>query len=457
MAPVRSFSSRFFALTRCFRQATFFRLFIRSEIVGEVHLGAMSVETRPTSQLQSIDPEVFDLIARDRERHSRTLNFIASENYTSQAVLDCLASHLNVKYAEGYPRARYYQGVALVDDIEQLAIDRAKQLFKAEHANVQPYSGSPANMAVYFSLLKPGDTVLGMELSQGGHLTHGSPVSFSGQFYNFVHYGVDPETEVIDYDRVQELAQEHRPKLIVAGASAYSRIIDWQRFSDIARSVGARFMADIAHIAGLIAADVHPSPVPYADVVTTTTHKSLRGPRGALILCKQELARQIDRTVFPGMQGGPHLAAVAAKAVCFHEAMQPEFREYQQQVVDNARALADGLVRGGLKLVSGGTDNHLLVIKLLDRDYSGKALARALESAGIITSMSTVPGETRKPAVTSGVRFGTPAITTRGANEAHMQRVAQIVSSVAENPSDEVALSRLRGEVEAIARELAPV
>jgi len=417
----------------------------------------MSIATRTEPALESVDPDVYALIERDRARHSRTLNFIASENYASQAVLDCLASHLNVKYAEGYPRARYYQGVQLVDDIEQLAIDRAKQLFGAEHANVQPYSGSPANMAVYFALLKPGDTVLGMELSQGGHLTHGSPVSFSGQFYNFVHYGVDPVTEVIDYDRVEQLAQEHKPKLIVAGASAYSRIIDWQRFSEIAARVGARFMADIAHIAGLIAAGVHPSPVPYADVVTTTTHKSLRGPRGALILCKQELARDIDRTVFPGIQGGPHLAAVAAKAVCFHEATQPSFRTYQQQVVDNARALADGLLRGGLQLVSGGTDNHLLVVKLLDRSYSGKALARALEGAGIITSMSTVPGETRRPAVTSGVRFGTPAVTTRGANPEHMQRVAQVVSSVAENPSDEEALNRLRGEVEAIARELTPV
>jgi glycine hydroxymethyltransferase len=417
----------------------------------------MSVVAPPAADLQSVDPEVAALIARDRERHSRTLNLIASENYASPAVLECLASHLNVKYAEGYPRARYYQGVNLVDDIEQLAIDRARELFGAEHANVQPYSGSPANMAVYFALLKPGDTVLGMELSQGGHLTHGSPVSFSGQFYNFVHYGVDPETEGIDYDRLSDLALQHRPKLIVAGASAYPRIIDWERFRAIADSIGARFMADIAHIAGLIAAGVHPSPVPLADVVTTTTHKSLRGPRGAMILCKQELARDIDRTVFPGIQGGPHLAAIAAKAVCFREAMQPEFRAYQQHVVDNASALADGLLQGGMKLVSGGTDNHLLIVKLLDRGYSGRTLARALESAGIITSMSTVPGETRKPSVTSGVRFGTPAVTTRGATTAHMRRVAQIVSTVAENPADELALSRMHAEVEVIASELSPV
>jgi glycine hydroxymethyltransferase len=296
-----------------------------------------------------------------------------------------------------------------------------------------------------------------MDLSHGGHLTHGSPVSFSGQFYRFVHYGVDAESERLDYEQVERLAREHKPRLIVAGASAYPRVIDWQRFSSIAQSVGATFMADIAHIAGLVAAGVHPSPVPFADVVTTTTHKSLRGPRGALILCKQDLAHAIDRMVFPGTQGGPHLSAIAAKAVCFLEAMQPEFKTYQQQVVANAAALADGLRKGGLKLVSGGTDNHLLVVNLKDRDYSGRALARALERAGIITSMSTVPGETRKPSVTSGVRFGTPAVTTRGATEVHMRRVSQVVSTVAEDPKDEAALDRLRAEIESIARDLAPV
>ncbi len=419
--------------------------------------GAATSPNGHQASLRAVDPDVWSLIQRDRRRHTRTLNFIASENYASRAVLECLSSHLNVKYAEGYPRARYYQGVGLVDDIEQIAIDRAKQLFGAEHANVQPYSGSPANMAVYFALIQPGDTVLGMDLTHGGHLTHGSPVSFSGQFYNFVHYGVHPETELIDYDQVEALAREHRPKLIVAGASAYPRIIDWARFRQIADMVGARFMADIAHIAGLIAAGVHPSPVPYADVVTTTTHKSLRGPRGALILCKDEIAKDIDRSVFPGTQGGPHLSAVAAKAVCFLEAMQPEFREYQRQVVVNCRTLAEGLKRGGLKLVSDGTDNHLLLVKLLDRDYSGAALAKGLERAGIITSKSTVPGETRKPWYTSGVRFGTPAVTTRGATEQHMQRVAEIVSTVAEDPKDESAQDRLRTEVEAIARELAPI
>ncbi len=418
---------------------------------------AEEASRRLGASMRAVDPDVWSLIERDRRRHTRTLNFIASENYASRAVLDCLSSHLNVKYAEGYPRARYYQGVALVDDIEQLAIDRAKKLFGADHANVQPYSGSPANMAVYFALLKPGDTVLGMDLTHGGHLTHGSPVSFSGQFYHFVHYGVDPNTELIDYDQVEKLTREYKPRLIVAGASAYPRIIDWARFRQIADMVGARFMADIAHIAGLIAGGVHPSPVPYADAVTTTTHKSLRGPRGALILCKEEIAKDIDRVVFPGIQGGPHLSAIAAKAVCFQEALQPSFRAYQEQVVANAKALAEGLRRGSLKLVSGGTDNHLLLVKLLDRDYSGAVLAKALERAGIVTSKSTVPGETRKPWYTSGVRFGTPAVTTRGATELHMQRVAEIVSAIAEDPKDEAAQDRLRDEVEAITRELAPI
>lgn len=404
--------------------------------------------------LRDVDPDVWSIVERDRRRHTATLNFIASENYASRAVLECLASHLNVKYAEGYVGARYYQGVGLVDDIERLAIDRAKELFGAEHANVQPYSGSPANMAAYFAVLKPGDTVLGMELSTGGHLTHGAPVNFSSHLFNAVQYGVDPTTELIDYDRVAALAREHQPRLIVAGTSAYSRLIDWARFREIADMVGARLLADIAHIAGLVAAGVHPSPVPYADLVTTTTHKSLRGPRGALILSKAELAKDVDRAVFPFLQGGPHLSAVAAKAVCFKEAMQPTFRDYQRQVVANARALAAGLQAGGLAIVAGGTDNHLLVVKLLDREYSGRTLARALEAVGIITSMSTVPGDTRKPAVTSGVRLGTPAVTTRGATERHMQRVAEIISAVAEAPKDEAAQARLRPEVAAIAREL---
>jgi glycine hydroxymethyltransferase len=417
----------------------------------------MAIETVRTDALRDADPDVWAIVERDRARHNETLNLIASENYASPAVLECLASHLNVKYAEGYPGARYYQGVGLVDDIERLAVERARELFGAEHANVQPYSGSPANMAAYFSVLQPGDTLLGMELSTGGHLTHGAPVSFSSHLFQAVQYGVDPTTELIDYDQVEALALRHKPKLIVAGTSAYSRVIDWARFREIADTVGARFLADIAHIAGLVAAGVHPSPVPYADLVTTTTHKSLRGPRGALILSKAELARDVDRAVFPLLQGGPHLSAIAAKAVCFKEAMQPGFRTYQEQVVANARALAAALEAGGLQVVSGGTDTHLLVIKLLDRDLSGRALARALEAVGIITSMSTVPGETRRPAVTSGVRFGTPAVTTRGATEAHMGRVAEIVVAVADAPKDEAQLASLRTDVQAIAAELARI
>jgi glycine hydroxymethyltransferase len=417
----------------------------------------MAIETVGTDALRNADPDVWAIVERDRERHNETLNFIASENYASPAVLECLASHLNVKYAEGYPGARYYQGVGLVDDIERLAVERARELFGAEHANVQPYSGSPANMAAYFSVLQPGDTLLGMELSTGGHLTHGAPVSFSSRLFNAVQYGVDPTSELIDYDQVEALALRHKPKLIVAGTSAYARVIDWARFREIADTVSARFMADIAHIAGLVAAGVHPSPVPYADLVTTTTHKSLRGPRGALILSKAELAKEVDRAVFPLLQGGPHLSAIAAKAVCFKEAMQPAFRGYQEQVVANARALAAALEAGGLQVVSGGTDTHLLVVKLLDRDLSGRALARALESVGIITSMSTVPGETRRPAVTSGVRFGTPALTTRGATEAHMRRVAEIVVAVAAAPKDEALLTALRSDVQAIAAELARI
>jgi glycine hydroxymethyltransferase len=418
---------------------------------------AIEADRISTDALRQADPDVWAIVEHDRERHNQTLNFIASENYTSAAVLECLASHLNVKYAEGYPGARYYQGVGLVDDIERLAIDRAKELFGAEHANVQPYSGSPANMAAYFSVLQPGDTLLGMELSTGGHLTHGAPVSFSSRLFNAVQYGVDPTTELIDYDQVEALALRHKPKLIVAGTSAYARIIDWARFREIADTVSARFLADIAHVAGLVAAGVHPSPVPHADLVTTTTHKSLRGPRGALILSKEELAKDVDRAVFPLLQGGPHLSAIAAKAVCFKEAMQPGFRTYQEQVVKNARALAAALEAGGLQVVSGGTDTHLLVIKLLDRDLSGRALARALESVGIITSMSTVPGETRRPAVTSGVRFGTPAVTTRGATEAHMRRVAEIVVAVADAPKDEALLTSRRSDVQAIAAELARI
>jgi glycine hydroxymethyltransferase len=412
----------------------------------------MAIETR--SSLETDDPQIAALLQRDHVRHNETLNFIASENYASPAVLQALASHLNAKYAEGYPQARYYQGVALADDIETLAIERAKQLFGAEYANVQPHSGSTANMAAYYALLNLGDAILGMDLSNGGHLTHGSPVSFSGKQYKFASYKVDPVTQLIDYDEVARLAREHKPKLIVAGASAYPRFIDWARFREIADEVGALFMADMAHIAGLVAAGVHPSPVPYADIVTTTTHKSLRGPRGGLILAKAQYGKAIDRTVFPMLQGGPILGAVAARAVCFHEALQPSFKTYSEQVVKNAAALADEMSEHGLTLVTGGTDNHLLVVSLLDRSYTGAKLAEALERVGIITSKSTVPGETRSPRQTSGVRFGSPALTTRGATEEHMRLIARAVARVAADPDDTAVLDTVAGEMRTLADSL---
>ncbi len=421
----------------------------------------MAIETelgqarRPTrASMETDDPEIWSLLQRDHDRHNQTLNFIASENYASPAVLEALASHLNAKYAEGYPQGRYYQGVGIVDDVETLAIERAKQLFGAEHANVQPHSGSTANMAVYYALLELGDTILGMDLSHGGHLTHGSPASFSGKQFKFVSYHVTPDTQVIDYDEVARLAREHRPKLIVAGASAYPRIIDFARFRQIADEVGALLMVDMAHIAGLIAAGVHPNPVPYADVVTSTTHKSLRGPRGGLILSKAQHAKALDRAVFPMLQGGPILGAIAARAICFREAMQPAFKTYSKQVVANAQVLADEMLEHGLTLVSGGTDNHLLVVSLLDRSYTGAKLATALEQVGIITSKSTVPGETRSPRQTSGVRFGTPAITTRGATEEQMRQIGRLVAKVAENPDDQDRLDEAKAEVRAIADSL---
>jgi glycine hydroxymethyltransferase len=416
--------------------------------------GAGPGQARPTATLKQSDPEIARLLERDRERHNRTLNFIASENYASPAVLQALSSHLNVKYAEGYPGGRYYQGVGIVDEIEALAIERAKKLFGAEHANVQPHSGSGANMAAYYGSLQLGDTILGMDLSHGGHLTHGSPVSFSGQQFKFASYKVHPETEYIDYDELAKLAREHKPKMIVAGASAYPRTLDFPKFREIADSVGALFMADIAHIAGLVAAGVHPSPFPYADIVTTTTHKTLRGPRGGLILCREDLAKGINRALFPGIQGGPTMSAIAAKAVCFKEAADPEFKTYSKAIVKNAKELASSLIKHGFTLLSGGTDNHLLVIKLFDREFTGAKFAVALESVGIIVSKSTVPGETRSPMQTSGVRFGTPSLTARGATEAHMKSVARIVAQVADNIDDESKLRSLRPEVRAIADQL---
>ena len=373
------------------------------------------------------DRQVYDSMMRELERQRDHIELIASENFVSPAVMQAMGSHLTNKYAEGYPAARYYGGCQYVDEIERLAIDRAKQLFGAEHANVQPHSGSQANVAVYLALLKPDDTILGMDLSHGGHLTHGSKASISGKYFNACFYGVDKETERIDYDAVQRRAEECRPKLIIAGASAYSRVIDFARMRQIADSVGAYLMVDMAHIAGLVAAGEHPSPVPYAHVVTTTTHKTLRGPRGALILCKEELKKKIDSAVFPGTQGGPLMHIIAAKAICFGEALRPEFREYQHQVVLNAAALADELGAQGLRLVSGGTDNHLLNVDVMSMGKTGAEVQELLDMANITANKNAIPFDTLPVRQTSGMRFGTPAVTTRGMKEAEMREIGGMI------------------------------
>ena len=373
------------------------------------------------------DRQVYDSMMRELERQRDHIELIASENFVSPAVMQAMGSHLTNKYAEGYPAARYYGGCQYVDEIERLAIDRAKQLFGAEHANVQPHSGSQANVAVYLALLRPGDTILGMDLSHGGHLTHGSKASISGKYFNACFYGVDKETERIDYDAVQRRAEECRPKLIIAGASAYSRVIDFARMRQIADSVGAYLMVDMAHIAGLVAAGEHPSPVPYAHVVTTTTHKTLRGPRGALILCKEELKKKIDSAVFPGTQGGPLMHIIAAKAICFGEALRPEFREYQHQVVLNAAALADELGAQGLRLVSGGTDNHLLNVDVMSMGKTGAEVQELLDMANITANKNAIPFDTLPVRQTSGMRFGTPAVTTRGMKEAEMREIGGMI------------------------------
>ena len=373
------------------------------------------------------DRQVYDSMMRELERQRDHIELIASENFVSPAVMQAMGSHLTNKYAEGYPAARYYGGCQYVDEIERLAIDRAKQLFGAEHANVQPHSGSQANVAVYLALLKPGDTILGMDLSHGGHLTHGSKASISGKYFNACFYGVDKETERIDYDAVQRRAEECRPKLIIAGASAYSRVIDFARMRQIADSVGAYLMVDMAHIAGLVAAGEHPSPIPYAHVVTTTTHKTLRGPRGALILCKEELKKKIDSAVFPGTQGGPLMHIIAAKAICFGEALRPEFREYQHQVVLNAAALADELGAQGLRLVSGGTDNHLLNVDVMSMGKTGAEVQELLDMANITANKNAIPFDTLPVRQTSGMRFGTPAVTTRGMKEAEMHEIGGMI------------------------------
>lgn len=396
--------------------------------------------------LQHQDPEIFHIIQQERERQEHEINLIASENYTSPAVMQATASVLTNKYAEGFPGKRYYSGCQFVDAAEQLAIERAKQLFCAEHANVQPHAGSQANMAVYFAALKPGDTILGMSLAEGGHLTHGHTVNFSGIFYTSVKYYVDQKTGLIDYDEVERLAHEHKPKIIVAGASAYSRIIDFERFAAIAKKVNAYLLADIAHIAGLVAVGLHPSPVPHADFVTSTTHKTLRGPRGGLILCKKEHADIIDKAIMPGTQGGPFMHIIAAKAVAFHEALQPEFTQYQQHIIKNAQTLAHEFIQKGYDIVTGGTDNHLFVLDLRSKNITGKDAAAALERAGIIVSKSCVPFDTAKPWITSGIRLGTPALTTRGMKAPEMKQIARMIDDVLMHPHDTALIARVRDE-----------
>lgn len=394
--------------------------------------------------LTKVDPELLEAIRGERQRQRDQIELIASENYTSPAVLAAQGSVLTNKYAEGYPGHRYYGGCEYVDVAEELARQRARQLFKAEHANVQPHSGAQANAAVYLALLQPGDTVLAFKLDHGGHLTHGMKLNYSGHYYNFVHYGVDPETECLNYDNIAELARQHKPRLIVVGASAYPRLFDFARLREIANSVDAYLMMDMAHVAGLIAVGLHPDPVPYCDVVTTTTHKTLRGPRGGLILCQERHAKAIDRAVFPGIQGGPLMHVIAAKAVGFKEALQPEFKEYQQAILDNAQVLAQTLSEGGLRLVSGGTDNHLLLVDLRQANVTGQEAEDALHAAGITVNKNMIPFDPQPPRVTSGVRLGTPAITTRGFRQPDVKTVAEAILKVVFNTKDEAILNEMR-------------
>lgn len=397
------------------------------------------------------DPEVGEAMLLEQKRQKRNLELIASENIVSPAVMAAMGSLLTNKYAEGYPGKRYYGGCQYVDIVEDIARKRACELFGAEHANVQPHSGAQANMAVYFAMLKPGDTVMGMNLAEGGHLTHGSPVNMSGSYFHFVPYGVDHVTHIIDFDSVRKIAQECKPKMIVCGASAYPRIIDFAKFREIADEVGAYLMVDMAHIAGLVAAGVHPNPVPYADFVTTTTHKTLRGPRGGMILCREEYAKAIDKAIFPGTQGGPLMHIIAAKAVCLGEALKPEFKEYGKKVVSNCKALADGLLKRGCKLVSGGTDNHVLLLNLIDSDITGKELEHRLDEVYITANKNTVPNEPRSPFVTSGVRMGTAAVTTRGLQEEDMDKIAEYVA-LAMNDFENSA-DKIRAGVEEICKK----
>ncbi len=400
--------------------------------------------------LAGVDPEIGRAIGLEVDRQERSLELIASENFVSEAVLEAMGSPLTNKYAEGLPGKRYYGGCEFVDIAESLAIERGKRLFGAEHVNVQPHSGAQANQAVYMTVLQPGDTLLGMNLAHGGHLTHGHPLNFSGKMYKIVPYGVRKETETIDYDALEQLALENKPKLIVAGASAYPRIIDFERFGAIARKAGALLMVDMAHIAGPIAAGLHPSPFPHADFVTTTTHKTLRGPRGGAVFSKAHFAKELDKIVFPGIQGGPLMHVIAAKAVCFHEALQPEFREYQKQILANARVLAETLSGEGFRIVSGGTDNHLMLVDVFSKGVTGRDAEQGLERAGITVNKNAIPFDTNPPMKASGIRVGTPAVTTRGMKEPEMRRIGKWISEVLHNLQDESVAARVRKEVEAL-------
>ncbi|MEW4531111.1 serine hydroxymethyltransferase [Maioricimonas sp. JC845] len=413
----------------------------------------MSADLTATSPLAATDPEIWNVVQQEQGRQTDGLELIASENYTSAAILEAAGTVLTNKYAEGYPGRRYYGGCEFVDVAESLARDRACQLFGAEHANVQPHAGSQANMAVYMSVLKPGDTFLAMNLAHGGHLTHGMHLNFSGQLYNAVHYGVREDDHRIDFDQVAKLAREHKPALIVAGASAYPREIEHPRFAEIAEEVGAKLMVDMAHYSGLVAAGIHDNPVKVADFVTSTTHKTLRGPRSGMVLCREQYAKDIDKTVFPGLQGGPLMHIVAAKAVCFHEALQPEYKTYAEQIVANARVLAETLMAGGIRLASGGTDNHLMLCDVTAIDLTGKIAEHALDRAGITVNKNMIPYDTRKPLDPSGIRIGTAALTTRGMKEDAMQKVGAWILEVLKAPEDEAVAARVRGEIAEFARD----
>ena len=399
------------------------------------------------SYVKQQDPKVQEMIELELGRQRNKLEMIASENFVSQAVMEAQGSVLTNKYAEGYPHKRYYGGCEYVDMVEELAIERAKQLFGAEHVNVQPHSGSQANFGVYFALLEPGDTIMGMNLSHGGHLTHGSPVNVSGKYFNIIPYGVDAETGRIDYDEMRKIAQEHKPKMIIGGGSAYSRQIDFKTMADIAHEVGAIFMVDMAHFAGLVAAGLHPNPVEYADIVTTTTHKTLRGPRGGMIMCKEEYAKAIDKSIFPGIQGGPLMHVIAAKAVAFGEALQPEFKEYAKQVIVNAQTLAETLQQEGFTIVSGGTDTHVLLVDLRTVGLTGKVAEHVLDEVGITCNKNTIPFDPESPFVTSGIRLGTPALTTRGLHAEDMKEIASIISLVLKQPEDAAVLAEAKQRV----------